>query len=77
MYSKRNAERTPLNKEEIGRRKPQLENNHLNKPVYRSKRERRKKKNYFKSNDKHKEQQKDKHEDVKKDFKIIKCEERK
>ena len=49
MYSKRNAERTPLNKEEIGRRKPQLENNHLNKPVYRSKRERRKKKTILKA----------------------------
>ena len=37
--------------------------NHLNKPIYRSK---RKKKNYCKSDNKHKEQQKDKHEDVKK-----------
>ena len=37
--------------------------NHLNKPVYRSKR--KKKKTYCKNNNKHKEQQKDKHEDVK------------
>ena len=36
--------------------------NHLNKPVDRYKR----KKRHCKSNDKHKEQQKDKHEDVKK-----------
>ena len=34
-----------------------------------------KKKAICKSNDKNKEQQKDKHEDVKKDIKIIKCEE--
>ena len=44
--------------------KPQLENNHLNKPENRSKRG--KKQNYCKCHDKHKEQQKDKHEDVKK-----------
>ena len=37
--------------------------NHMNKPAYRSKRG---KKYYCKSNDKHKEQQKDKNEDVKK-----------
>ena len=36
--------------------------NHLNKPVYRYKRE---KKTICKSDNKHKEQQKDKHEDVK------------
>ena len=42
-----------------------MESNHLNKPAYRSKR-RKKKKTYCKSNDKHKEEQKDKHEDVKK-----------
>ena len=47
-----------------------IQSNHLNKPVYRSK---RKKKSISKSDDKHKEQQKDKHEDVKKGFKIIKC----
>jgi len=40
-----------------------LESNHLNKPAYRSKRG---KKNYYKSDDKHKEQQRDKHEDIKK-----------
>ena len=40
-----------------------MESNCLNKPVYRSK---RKKKPIVKSDDKHKEQQKDKHEDVKK-----------
>ena len=39
-----------------------MESNHLNKPVYRSKRG--KKKPYCKSDDKHKEQQEDKHEDV-------------
>ena len=38
------------------------------KPVYRSKR--KKKKTYCKCDNKHKEQQKDKHEDVKKDLKI-------
>ena len=43
-----------------------MESNHLNKPVYRSKR--KKKKNYCKSDNKNKEQQKDKHEDVKKEF---------
>ena len=41
--------------------KSQLESNHLNKPVHRSK---RKKKTYSKSDSKHKEQQKDKHEDI-------------
>ena len=41
-----------------------MESNHLNKPIYRSKREGGK--NYFKSDNKHKKQQKDKHEDVKK-----------
>ena len=45
----------------------QLESNHLNIPVYRSKRKRKKKKKKLcESNNKHKEQQKDKHEDVKK-----------
>ena len=44
-----------------------MESNHVNKPVYRSKRKRKNKtKNYCKSDDKHKEQQKDKYEDVKK-----------
>ena len=55
-------------KEDIGWRKSQLECNHINKPVYRTK---RKKKN-CKSDDKHKEQQQNKH-DVKKNIKIIKC----
>ena len=41
-----------------------MESNHLNKPENRSKRG--KKQNYCKCHDKHKEQQKDKHEDVKK-----------
>ena len=40
-----------------------MESNHLSKPVYRSKKE--EKKTICESNDKHKEQQKDKHEDVK------------
>ena len=39
-----------------------MESNHLNKPVYRSK---RKIKTYCKSDDKHQKQQKDKHENVK------------
>ena len=39
-----------------------MERNHLNKPVYRSKMT----KTYSKSEEKHNEQQKDKHEDVKK-----------
>ena len=39
-----------------------MESNHFNKPVYRSKRT----KKYCKHDYKHKEQQKDKHEDVKK-----------
>ena len=47
----------------MGWTKPQLESNHLNKPAYRSK---SRKKPLLYSNDKHKEQQKDKHEDVKK-----------
>ena len=47
----------------MGWRKPHLESNHLNKAAYRYKRG---KKNYCKSDDKHKEQQKDTHEDVKK-----------
>ena len=41
-----------------------MESNHLYKPVYRSKR--KKKKSVCKSDDKHREQQKDKHENVKK-----------
>ena len=41
----------------------------LNKPVYRSK---RKKKKTGKSNDKHQELQKDKHEDVKKELQTCK-----
>ena len=45
-------------------RKPQLESNHFSKPIYRSKR--KKKKTFCKSDNKHKEQQKDKHEDIKK-----------
>ena len=44
-----------------------MESNHLNKPVYRLK-----KKTICENNDKHKEQEKNKHEDVKKDIKIIK-----
>ena len=43
-----------------------MESNHLNKPVYRSK---RKKKPICESNDKCKEQQKDKCEAVRKDIK--------
>ena len=49
-----------------------MESNHLNKPVYRSKNG-GKKKPYYKSDDKHKEQQKDKNEDVKKAFNITEC----
>ena len=45
-----------------------MESNHLNKQVYRLK-----KKTICKSNDKHKEEQKDKHEYVQKDIKILKC----
>ena len=52
--------------EDIGWRKSQLESNHLNKPIYRSKRK-------TECDDKHKEQQKDKHEDGRKDMKIVKC----
>ena len=44
-------------------RKSQLGSNHLNKPVYRNKR----KKIYCKSDDIHKEQERDKH-DVKKGY---------
>ena len=55
----------------MGWRKPQLESNHLNKQHTDLKEE---KKNYCKSNDKHKEQQKDTHENVKKkDYKITEC----
>ena len=56
-------------KKEIGWRKSQLESNNLNKPVYRSKREKKKKKSYCKSDYKHKEQKKDKYEYVIKYFK--------
>ena len=41
-----------------------MESNHLNKPVYRIKRGENK--TYSESDDKHKKQHKDKHEDVKK-----------
>ena len=41
--------------------------NHLNKPVHRFK------KNYCESDNNYNEQQKDKHEDVKKYIKITKC----
>ena len=44
--------------------KIQLENNHLNKSAYRTKS--MKKKSYCSSDDKYKEQQKNKHEDIKK-----------
>ena len=43
-----------------------MESNQLNKPVYRSKRKNEQTKTYCKSDDKHKEQKMDKHEDVKK-----------
>ena len=44
-----------------------MESNHLNEPVYRFERKKKKtKKNYFKSDNKQKEEQKDNHEDVKK-----------
>ena len=47
-----------------------LESNHLNKPVYRSKRfVTTTTKNYCKSDNKHKEQQKDNHESAKKGHK--------
>ena len=42
-----------------------MQSNHLNKPANRAKRG-KKKKNYCKNDDKHKEQKKDTHEDVKK-----------
>ena len=44
----------------MGWRKTQLERNYLNMAVYKSKRK-RKKKTYHKSDNKHKEHQKDKH----------------
>ena len=48
-----------------------MDSNHLNKQAYRSKSG---KKNYCNNNDKHREKQKVKDEDVnKKDFKITKC----
>ena len=56
--------------EEIERRKPQLESKSLKLASIWIK---KKKKPICESNDKHKEQQKDKHEDVKRDIKIIKC----
>ena len=44
----------------------QLESNHLNKPVYRTTRKKQmNKQTYCKTDDKHKEKLKDKHEDVK------------
>ena len=52
-------------------RKSQLKRNHLNKPVYRSKGGKKKNQPILRD-DKHKEQQKAKHEDVKKDSRIIK-----
>ena len=36
-FSKLKKEREKKEKDELGWRKPQLENNHLNKPAYRSK----------------------------------------
>ena len=44
----------------------------LHKPEYRSKWEKKKKKPICESNDEHKEQQKDKYQDIKKDIKITK-----
>ena len=52
-----------------------MEDNHLNKPVYISKRKKKKNTELCKKKHKHNEQQKDKHEDIKKDIKIIKCSE--
>ena len=43
-----------------------MESNDLNKPVYRSKRKKKNNNNNCKSNDKHMEEQKDIHEDIKK-----------
>ena len=56
----------PLNKKEVRNRMEEImiESNHSTKPVYIPKRG--KKKNYCKSDDKHQEKQKEKHEDVKK-----------
>ena len=51
-----------------------MESNHLNKPVYKPKRKNKTKQNkntICESSDKYKEQQKDKHRDVKKDIRII------
>ena len=51
-----------------------MESNHLNNPVYRTKREKKKKKTRLtlkgmtNTRDKHKEKQKDKNEDVKKEL---------
>ena len=57
----------PLNKKEVRNRMEEImiESNHSTKPVYIPKRG-KKKKNYCKSDDKHQEKQKEKHEDVKK-----------
>ena len=55
-----------------------MESNQLNKPVYRYKRKERKsgrKKLFVNVDDKYNEQQKDNHEELKKNIKIIKCEE--
>ena len=51
-----------------------MESNHLNKPVYKTNKQKKKKqktpqKTTCESNNKHKEKQKDKHEDVKKEVK--------
>ena len=63
--------------EEIGGRKSQLEGKSLKLASIQIKKKKtkqnKKKHPICESNDKHKEQQKDKHEDVKRDIKIIKC----
>ena len=51
----------------------QLESNHLNKPVYISKTNKQTKNRICKSDAKHKEQQKNKHEDVEKDIRSSHC----
>ena len=45
--------------------------NHLNKPIYRPKRKKKGFKSFYESDDKHKEWQKDKHEEVTEDIKMI------
>ena len=60
-------------KEEIGRRKSQLESKAFKLAIIQMKRG--EKNPTCESNDKHKEQQRDKYEDIKRDIKSTKCKE--